>query len=622
MSITAGSRNQKGFVNGLDRKGFTPDKCGAEILANSSDAFADKVIINVTQDTISVVDIGSNGMTTQKLEYMFDAGRENHEGDKSMGVSGIGGLISNYQWSKRDDGQPSQVIVYTKHKDDIYLKAVAPWDTIYKDKIYDGRITIEPMTDDEIHHFVAERNNRADATGTTIRFPYSEKINSLLESQFKKIQTECCNLDKLWSVIFGKINMTILLNKHDGLPPIELKKYDYFGGPEVAYYEGKFSCDIYCFIENGKKRFVCKNPEDDSQFIEITPIATGFSKEPRIVKVDTRKIDSAHTIRFTSGMIKDNNVFDPKNPKEPKAEFHLNGYDASFMKSGQQKDVIKEWASRVPIYRNNQRITSIPLDGFKVSSARAGGESLLKIVLHRAEISYDTDSKQENILDNLHGIQENKNQNQNDLPKQYTRLIEYLKNYHYEKIRTYFKNVIETHKLTKIEQQLQRKRDEQQLRQLEEIQNHQVTTEEGECSGVVEEILLKIAECESLTCNEVNDHDGYEHDDHQCHHNSSNIDDDNHSQCHNEEYDNNDNNDNNENNNEEENIPEMTEYDCSNSIISPEKTDNYYDEHLIHESKHYVLKLIQALSEHVASPNYNHTNGKSIYEYVLNHINN
>ena len=40
-SVTlSGSRNEIGFVNGLDRQGFTPTKCGAELIANFIDAFA------------------------------------------------------------------------------------------------------------------------------------------------------------------------------------------------------------------------------------------------------------------------------------------------------------------------------------------------------------------------------------------------------------------------------------------------------------------------------------------------------------------------------------------------------------------------------------------------------
>ena len=632
VSRTAGSRNQEGFVNGLNRQGFTPDKCGAEILANSSDAFADNTTFHVRDREIIYVDV-ANGMTLQKFEYMFDAGRENHSGETSMGVSGIGGIISCYQLSKNDDEQPNPVTVYTKHRDGEYLKAVVPWDSIYRTKKYDGQIEIGPMSEDEIRQFIAERSNQADSTGTTIKFPYSERFNNLLDTQFKPVQTECSSLEKLWSIIFGKTEMKILLNKNNGLPPVELKKYDYFGGPENAYYEGKFVWDIYCFSDNGKKRFVCKDPTDDTQYLEITQNANGFSKEPKQVQVDPRKIDAADTITFTSGMIKDNNVFNPRSPKEPSAEFHLNGYDASFMKCGQQKDVIKEFASKVPIYRNKQRITSVPLDGFKVSSARAGGESLLKIVFHRAEISYKTVSTQENIMDSLHGIQQNKNQNQNDLPKQYTRLIEYLKNHDYQRITTYFKNVITEHKRTMIEQQQQRRLAEE-LRLAEE---RRITEERRIASVANEEEEEEEDQTTDEDDEERNDVGGVNEDvDGDC----DDDDDDDDGDCDDEVG-----SDDEEGSDDEADVDGEVELgneddDGKSPIASdsdnhdgdtkePVVTESHNEENILLEvedsaeqTKQYILKSIQALTEHITTRNYYRIDGKLLYESIMNQINN
>jgi hypothetical protein len=635
VSRTAGSRNQEGFVNGLNRQGFTPDKCGAEILANSSDAFADNTTFHVRDREIIYVDV-ANGMTLQKFDYMFDAGRENHSGETSMGVSGIGGIISCYQLSKKDDEQPSPVTVYTKHRDGEYLKAVVPWDSIYRTKKYDGQIEIGPMSEDEIRQFIAERNNQAESTGTTIRFPYSERFNNLLDTQFKSVQTDCSSLEKLWSIIFGKIEMRILLNKNNGLPPVELKKYDYFGSPENAYYEGKFVWDIYCFSDNGKKRFVCKDPTDDTQYLEITQNANGFSKEPKQVQVDPRKIDAAETITFTSGMIKDNNVFDPRSPKEPtSAEFHLNGYDASFMKCGQQKDVIKEFASKVPIYRNNQRITSVPLDGFKVSSARAGGESLLKIVLHRAEISYKTVSTQENIMDSLHGIQQNKNQNQNDLPKQYTRLIEYLKNYDYQRITTYFKNVITAHKRTMIEQQQQRRLAEE-VRQAEErrvaeelrLAEERRVAEERRIAIVANEEEDQTTDDGDEERNDVGDvNDEAGSDDEAGEHEEDPHHDDGEVELGNDEDDDEDDDDDDEDDGKSPIVSDSDSHD--DDTKEPVVTESHNEENILlevedsaEETKQYILKSIQALSEHIITRNYHHIDGKLLYESIMNLIKN
>jgi hypothetical protein len=171
--ITAGSRNEEGFINGLNRQGFTPTKCGMEKIANCLDAYADNISFKITSQYIFLTDDGI-GMTPEKLSNMFDANRENHSGDKSMGVSGIGGIISNYQLSKSDDGIPREVTVFTKNKNGLYIKAIIPWDFINNNKKYDQTIRIKIMDETEINQFTVERQNDSNITGTTIRFSYSK----------------------------------------------------------------------------------------------------------------------------------------------------------------------------------------------------------------------------------------------------------------------------------------------------------------------------------------------------------------------------------------------------------------------------------------------------------------
>ena len=607
MFQSAGSRNEEGFVNGLDTKGFTLPKSGEEIIANASDAFADCLTFNSSRDGIDVCDDGI-GMTLQKLKYMFDAGREHHSGDSSMGVSGIGGLISNYQWSKNDVRQPSTTYVFTKHKDGEYLKGEVPWDLINRDKKYDSQIKIGIMNETEIQQFISERGDREDATGTTLKFPYSEAKDSLLRSQFASVQADCSSLDKLWGIVFGKIPMKILLKRPDGLPPIELKKYNYFESPEIEFYEGKFECSIYSFVDRCQERFVCKDPENESQYIEILQDSRGYTAKPKTVKVDTRKLEAAEIIKFTCGMRTDNNVFDPDHPRVPTAEFNLNSYDSSFMKRGQQGDVIKEFASKCRIYRNDQKITSISLDKFKFSSARGDYKSLLKIVQHRAEISYSTISKQGNRLDRIHDIQENKTQNQNVLPTQYSRLIEHLKGWHAEKILSYMERVIKTHDQQKKEQEMQRKIEEQSRRAEERrIAEEQRRQNEG-TQQPVDEIQLVV------TGDNDNDNDndeavaenGVPTDATEESEESGDEDDEVNEDCDSEQVimttD---------SHNREPDSPNIEEQQPKSS----ESNESTISE--VEESRQYDLKLIQLLSECIATANYTHRNGKMLYEYVM-----
>lgn len=621
MFQTAGSRNEEGWVNGLDRRGFTPAKSGSEDLANSADAYASVVTYNILQhkNEITKVDDGQ-GMIVPKLLNMFDSGRENHQNDKSMGVSGCGGIHANYQLSKNDLGQPRTTHVLTKHKDGGYLKATIPWDVICRDKKYDGQIKIEEMTIEEIQQFIAERGNRPDVTGTTFKFPYSENFSNLLKSQFKDVQTDCSNLDDSWSFIFGTIKMKIFLNKHDGLPPTELKKYDYFGRPDDAYYQGKFEWPIHTFVDGKEERFVCKDPENESQYIEICKDRRGLSAKPKTVAVDQRKIDSSDIITFTSGMLINKKVFDPSNPKELTAEYMVDPYDATFMKSDLQKDVIKEFVSRVSLHRNQQRITGASLEKFKVSSARADGKSLFKIVHHRAKISYETLSTQVNRVDRIHGIQENKNQNQHVLPPQYTqysRLIEHLKGWHAEKILAYMERVINTHDQQKKEQEAQRKIEEQSRRAEERrIAEEQRRQNEG-TQHPVDEIQLVV------TGDNDHDHD-HDHDHDKAVAEIGVLTDTT------EEYE--------ESEESGDEVLDQDNKDCvSKQIITTTDYDNCEldspnieeqqpplssesDESTIsevEESKEYDLKLIQLLSERIATANYAHRNGKMLYEYVI-----
>jgi hypothetical protein len=395
---------------------------------------------------------------------MFDANRENHCGDKSMGVSGIGGIISNFILSKNDNGDPTTVVVYTKHTDGPYLKATIPWDNIYADKKYLGQIKIEPMNEKEINDFKTDRNNFISPTGTTFCFSYSEVLKNLLEEQFVSRQMDCSKLGTWWPVIFGKNQTKILLNKSNGLEPTTLKKYDYFSGSNFDYYIGKFSWSIYCFKDNGKDRFVCLDPNitENEQFIEILENGKGVASVPKRITINPKQIEDADKITFTSGIRKDERLFNPQNPKEPTAEFYLNNYDSEYISERQQKDLLKKFYSEISVFRNNQRVTGFLLEGNNPNSARGGGDSLIKICLHRCEVDYQTFSKQENNIDIVHGIQQNKKANENEFPKNYTRLIKYLKDYDYQRNATYFEKVILDSKKRKAEEDLKNKKEKEE----------------------------------------------------------------------------------------------------------------------------------------------------------------
>jgi hypothetical protein len=613
IPMTAGSRNEEGFINGLNRQGFTSTKCGMEKIANCIDAYANNIQFQITSTYIPLCDDGI-GMTPEKLSNMFDANRENHSEDKSMGVSGIGGIISNYQLSKSDDGIPREVTVFTKNKDGPYTKAIIPWNFIHAHKRYDGTIKIDLMNETEINLFIMERQKITNSTtGTTIYFPYSESFRKLLCSQFISKQEDGRNLENWWPIIFGKTQTNILLDNSNGLPSIPLKKYDYFSGPDTEFYCGVFNWPIYYILDNGKDRFISKNPDKPDKYIEITQNGSGFSTVPKDINIDPRKIENAQIIQFTCGTRKDNRVFNPDYPLNQgtqSATFYLNDYDAQFMSDAGQKDIIKEFCSKVGVIRNSQKITGFTLEGCSVGSARANGESLIRCVLHRSEVSYETVSKQENKLDIIHGIQQNKNQNQNEFPTQYIRIIKHLKEWHYTKMMKYFKDVTELAEKKRkdeiIRQQEQKKAEQERIRaqQKAEEDKKKVEQEKIRAEQKAEEDRKKaeIAAANALLQQEEEEEDDSSEE---------------------EEEEEDDSSEEEEENSSEEEEDESSSDEEEDEISSNEEEVEENEEHvnkIVAESREWEKQAAQSLMEHIAGISYNKTNGKEMYDFVMQYL--
>jgi len=493
--IKAGSINEPGFINNWNKQGFTFNKAGSELISNSIDAFSEDISFVIkeedSQKCIDMIDNGI-GMTIEKFPKMFDLSRENHASDKSMGVAGIGGFLSLYKASHDDTNTPTQVRVSTKHRDGPYLKAIIPFDQIFKTKQFNGMIEINEITDDtEIDEFNKDRANY-EKTGTTIRFIISQNFYDLLTSQFVEKFEEVLNISCWWSVVFGKFKSNISFDKKDGKPPIILKKYDYFAGPSHYFYMTPTQYRIYYLKDDN--RFVTLNPSDNFEtYIEIPKDGRGFGIKPKPARVDMRKIENSDSFTLKMGMRKHDGIFNIKNPSSETVEtatVYLNSYDESFMSLQNNKDKIKYFASKTPLIRNGQKITDFTINQ-SFSSSRAGGEAIAKGVYHRSEIEYEVYSSQENILDNIFNIQQNKNQNQNVLPIPLLRLIQYLKDFDYQKHTNYFKEVYDI-KLQKLKRQrLERERLEKERLERERLEKERLERERLEKERLEKERLEK-----------------------------------------------------------------------------------------------------------------------------------
>jgi hypothetical protein len=198
-----GAIDERGFINSFDRKGFTHKKGGSELLSNSYDAGSTRVLIDVCRDKIKLIDNG-RGMNITQLGNMFTMYRENHTGDRSMGVSGVGAKPSLYLLSKRD-GNPSPVTIFTHTEGGEYLKAIVPFDKMKEEGKYTGMIEHMAMTEEEMDEFNSDRGN---PVGTTIIMKYSETTHEYFEKQFSNDRKTMDLSDRL-DCIFGKTRMDI-----------------------------------------------------------------------------------------------------------------------------------------------------------------------------------------------------------------------------------------------------------------------------------------------------------------------------------------------------------------------------------------------------------------------------
>ena len=446
---TCGSIDERGFINSFDRKGFTHKKGGSELLSNSYDASSTHVHIDAGRDKIKIIDNGK-GMDITQLGNMFTMYRENHTGDKSMGVSGVGAKPSLYLLSKCD-GNPTHVTIFTHMQNGDYLKAHVPFDKMKEQGKYTGMIEHMKMTIEEIDEFNADRDA---GVGTTIMLNYSETTHNYFEKQFSS-ERKTMDLSDRLDCIFGKTNMEISYRDYESSSVAQLPLYDYFSGLRPCYYAGGIKEDIieHWIDRENKDRFVWDNCGVEYEF---TPKSKNISKKPEPVQSKAGWTNIGFYI-IKNGMRRDVRLFDEQNPvkkinktmdknkKETVTVIYGNTshgsvlceYDEEFFEGG--KDELKMNIAKLSIIRNEQYITSVELDEFKIMSARASPDAFMKTVLHRTELSYCTRSCHENRMDMAIGIQENKNQHvASDIPVNLTRLISHIKRMRYSEIIDYF----------------------------------------------------------------------------------------------------------------------------------------------------------------------------------------
>ena len=491
IAIICGSFDERGFIDSFDTKGFTYQKCGAELIANSHDAHATNVFINVEREKIKYIETDGCGMNEIKAGDMFAMNKSNHTGDISMGKSGLGAKPALRMLSKKN-GQPTPVIIYTRAEGHNYLKIIVPFDEIEELGKWTGMIRICEMDAMERATFLEDRRGISE-TGTTIEWMYSETTHNYFEKQFSK-ERKSMNLNDRLDCIFGKTRMNLYYKDYESDEYRTIELYNYFSGERPEYYAGIKEDIIEHWIDrDNRDHFVWENNGREWEFALKTR-TTSKTLEEVICKNGWIKIGF---YLLKNGMRRDERLFDERNPVKtpnkngvfiygnPSPYKLLSPYDDKFFE--QHRDDIRASIGILQIIRNEQYITGIEMDGFKISSARAHPAAYMKIVLYRSELSYSTKSYPKNRMDIAIGIQENKNQHCNELPKNLMRILSHIREVRYSEIIDYFESKCK------------------EINDLLELERLRIEEEERLMLAEIEKERLRLAEIERLRLKEIDD---------------------------------------------------------------------------------------------------------------------
>ena len=359
-----GSIDERGFLKSLYRKGFTHDKCLLELVANTLDAhdklaaqqeLEKKLAFVIQRAFIRMVDNGI-GMDRLAAENMFAMHRENHGGDTSRGVSGIGSKPALCILSDK-----KTVYIYTRKPNSEYLCITVPWDEIHRAGKYTGMVKIRLMNAAEKKEFEEERDENG-IHGTTIKFPYNDQLKNTIEANFTDIGADSKPLDRI-GVVFGRESIECIYTHFEKINEVlTLQKYNYFNGSDTDFYKGRSveSIEHWCF-QDKPDRFIWKH---DGESLEITIRGAGFTKEPTLAPVNTFGGRLAGVFEVKTGLLVDTTLFDLENPSIPStasADKNIGFYHTDYLGND-----CMDFLSSYKLVRNNQLIGLIPQPDIKM----------------------------------------------------------------------------------------------------------------------------------------------------------------------------------------------------------------------------------------------------------------
>jgi hypothetical protein len=436
MTTTIGTIDERGLIQNLmTRNGFTKEKALLELGANSIDATPSgrtcNIKFRVERDKIVMRD-NAAGMTRERLAYMFSLFRENHAGENTMGVSGVGAKPSLYWLAGK-----ARVKVSTHAEGGDYLVAEVPFDRIFEEGRYTGMITIREMTPTEAAAF-------GTGTGTEIVFPFSDELKAVIEANFDAPAEGVNPFDRM-GVVFGQKDV-VFEYSHFETPgvPKTIEKYNYFAHPSTEYYRGILVVPIQFYEKGGEHRFIA---EMGGQQWEVAKKTSGYSKDAEPIKASTQGWKHIGTATVKCGIHRHANYFNEESPKLPTA-------GAKTEAEGDDSTNDSMVTAHIPaeskmlrytkLVRNGQLIGCIPLPrDVKESTERANGQTKCLYVKVQCHLEYDPVSNQDNPMDHMLCIQMNKNQHAGDaVSEPLKRLLWWIRQQQKERVWTYFEEIV------------------------------------------------------------------------------------------------------------------------------------------------------------------------------------
>ena len=421
MTRKIGSFCEKGILNSWFRMGFNNYKCIMELIANSIDANATQIRFSIVGNILYITDNG-NGMDEKGFINFTCLHYQNHKNEKKCGVGGIGGkssfaFLSNKKYTK----------IYSCNSNaNEWHYADFNWDKIYSEGKYTDNVGYSKISNDSIIISTLNLLMKDNTNGTIIELPCDENLKNIVNEMFKKPKDRKTkfNLSDSPEYVFGEFN-NVKIELYNSNKKIEMLKYNYFINNNEHYYDGISEVNIGVYESNNNSKLYISEHEGVFKYY-----TSEVAKKPKTIKDKNelneilKDYDKIGNMKLKYGQRNDSKNIQSTNPFS-----YVSKYELDFIKEFDNNIEKNKTCERLDnirntkFYRNNQLIGDIKSEK---GNARANHKECHKHYGVRSCLYYETESSQDNKMDETLHIQNNKNQwDHNDLDKSLKKLITY-----------------------------------------------------------------------------------------------------------------------------------------------------------------------------------------------------